>query len=173
MFTCTKDPEKIVAMASLLILGGVVPLAGAILVQFGLNYPPCHFCLLQRYPYLVVAAMGILALLLPRGGLRWRFAVAMGIFALFVTGTLGLIHTGIESGYLVYKGGCVAQAAADSSLAALRASIASAPLVACDAKGPALLGISMASWNSIWAFGVILLALLQQRFEVKRYASRQ
>ena len=173
MFACTKDPEKIVAMASLLILGGVVPLCGALIVQFALHYPPCHFCLLQRYPYLVVAAMGVLTLLLPRGGTRWRFAVALGIFALLVTGTLGLIHTGIESGYLIYQGGCVAQAAADGSLAALRASIAHAPLVACDAKGPSLLGVSMATWNSIWAFGIILLALLQQRFEVKRYASRQ
>ncbi len=172
MFCCKKDPEKIVAMASILILGGVIPLAGALLSQFGFGFHPCHFCLLQRYPYVVVITAGVLSLLVKRGGLPWRFLVAIAIYALLTTATLGLIHTGIETKFLTYTGGCVAQAAVDGSLEALRAAIASAPLVACDQATAVLFGISMATWNVLWAGFVLLLIALQYRFDWRRYAAR-
>ena len=101
--------------------------------------------------------------------LRWRFAVALGVCGLLATGTLGLIHTGIETGFLQYKGGCVAQAAADDSLEALRAAIASAPLVSCSEVAASFLGLSMASWNVIWALVVVLFVAGQYRFEWRRY----
>lgn len=169
MRCCHKNPEKIVAMASILVLGGVLPLAGALLSQFGFGFHPCHFCLLQRYPYLVVIAAGALSLLVQRGALLWRVLVAVAILALLTTATLGLIHTGIETKFLAYQGGCVAQAPADGSLEALRAAIASAPLVACDEATAVLLGLSMATWNVLWAAAVLVLIALQYRFDRRRY----
>ena len=169
MFCCTKDPEKIVAMASILILGGVLPLAGALVSQYGFGFHPCHFCLLQRYPYLVVIAAGVLSLLVKRGGSTWRALVAIAIYALLVTATLGLIHTGIETKFLTYTGGCVAQAPTDGSLEALRAAIAGAPLVACDQATAVLFGISMATWNVLWAGLVMVLIFLQYRCDWRRY----
>ena len=44
-------------MASILILGALLPLAAALVAQFGFGLHPCHFCLLQRYPYLVALLM--------------------------------------------------------------------------------------------------------------------
>lgn len=174
MFFCrTKNPDKIVAMASILILGGALPLMGAIIAQFGFGLAPCHFCLLQRYPYLVVIAAGFASLLVKRGGLRWRFCVAIGIMGLLATGTLGLIHSGIETGFFHYSGGCVADASANQSLDALRASIANAPLVSCDQPMVEWAGLSMASWNAVWAAFVILLTALQYRFDRNRYDSAQ
>lgn len=167
-----KNPEKIVAMASILILGGVLPLAGALVSQYGFGFHPCHFCLLQRYPYLVVIAAGLLSLLVPRGGARWRILVALGIYGLLVTGTLGLIHTGIEHKFLTYTGSCVAQPTADGSLEALRAAIAHAPLVSCDEATAVFLGLSMATWNTLWAGFVILLIILPYRCDRGRYDSR-
>lgn len=169
MFFCKKDPAKIVAMASILILGGVLPLAGAYLSQILFGLHPCHFCLLQRYPYLVVIAAGVATLLLPRMCLRWRFAVTIGILGALATGALGLIHTGIELKWLAYSGGCVAQAAVDGSLEALRASILSAPIVACNEVAASLLGLSMATWNVLWAAFVVLLIALQYRYELKHH----
>ena len=61
MLCRTHNPDKIIAMASILILGGVIPLAGALVSQYGFGFHPCHFCLLQRYPYLVVIAAGVLS----------------------------------------------------------------------------------------------------------------
>lgn len=167
---CRKNPEKIVAMASILILGGVIPLAGALVAQYGLGFRPCHFCLLQRYPYVLVIAMGALSLLLRRGGMGWRLCVAFALCGLLATATLGLLHTGIETKFLAYHGGCVAAAPTDGSLEALRAAIAQAPLVACDEATAVFLGLSMATWNVLWAGLVVVLTLLQYRFDRRRYA---
>lgn len=172
MFLCKKDPDKIVAMASILILGGVIPLMGALTSQYGFDYKPCHFCLLQRYPYLVVIAAGVLSLLVVRGGRIWRVLVALAIYALLVTAILGAIHTGIENKWLAYAGGCVAQTPVGASLEELRAAIAAAPLVSCSDATWMFLGLSMATWNVIWACFVIFLIVLQYRFDRRRYDER-
>jgi len=171
LFCHNKHPDQIIAMASILILGGVVPLAGAIIAQFGFHLPPCHFCLLQRYPYVVVIAAGVVSLLVKRGGTYFRLCVAFAICGLLATGTLGIIHSGIESGWLHYTGGCVAQTPATMSIEAMRAAIASAPLVSCDTPLLEILGISMAGWNAVWAALVIMLIAVQYRFELRRYVS--
>ncbi len=169
-----KNPELIESMASLLILGGVIPLCAAFIAQFTFHLPPCDFCLYQRYPYGLVIAAGIGSLLLrPRGTMAWRVMVALGFWALCITGILGLLHTGMEQGLLHYSGGCVAQTPADASLEALRAAIAAAPLVSCDAAMGHLFGLSLASWNFLWALGVIVLMALQYRFDMRRYASHR
>ena len=171
MLRCKKNPDTIVAMASILILGGVIPLAGALLSQYGFGFKPCHFCLLQRYPYVVVIAAGVASLLVTRGGLRWRFLIAIAILGVLSTATLGLIHTGIETKFLTYTGGCVAQTPADGSLEALRAAIAHAPIVACDEATAIFLGLSMAPWNVLWASFVLVLIGLQYRFDWRRYVN--
>ncbi|MFM9890164.1 MAG: disulfide bond formation protein B [Rickettsiales bacterium] len=157
-------------MASWLVLGGAIALCVAVVAQYGFHLAPCHFCILERYPYGVLIVLGGLSLLTPRGGLRWRVLVALGFCALLATGLLGLVHTGIEEGVLQYKGGCVAQLPADASLEALRAAIATSPLVSCDTPMLRVLGLSMATWNSVWAALVALLVAAQYRFDVARHA---
>lgn len=170
MLICrTKNPDTIVAMASILTLGGAIPLAGAIIAQYGFGLHPCHFCLLERYPYVAVMVLGALSLLVERGGLAWRILVVLGICALLSTAILGLIHTGIEQHWLAYTGGCVAQAPADGSLEALKAAIEHAPVVSCDQPAAMFFGLSMATWNSIWAFIVIGFAAGQFRFDRVRH----
>ena len=173
MFCRAKDPAKIESMASILILGGVIPLAGALVSQYGFGFKPCHFCLLQRYPYIVVILAGILSLLVTRGGKHWRLLVILGALGLFTTGALGAFHTGIERKWIDYSGGCVAAAPAGNSLEALRASIAGAPLVACDAATFMFLGLSMATWNVLWASAMLVLFILQYRFDRRRYDQHQ
>ncbi len=166
---CKRNPDKpIESMASILILGGVVPLCVALVAQHVYHLAPCHFCILQRWPYGVAIVAGMLSLLVPRLSLRWRFCVAVGMLAFLATGVLGLVHTGIESGFLHYTGGCVAQASADSSLAGLTASIMNAPIVACNEVRVSFLGLSMAGWNSLFAAALIMLTYLQYRFEYRR-----
>lgn len=169
MFRCSSDPNKVQAMASILILGGVLPLAIALVSQYGFGLFPCHFCLLQRWPYVIVVALGVLSLLFPRGSLRWRVLVALNMYALFSTAVLGVIHTGVEQKLIEYTGGCVAQAPVDDSIEALRAAIAAAPLVSCSDATAVFAGLSMASWNVLWALFVIVLIAVQYRFERRRY----
>ena len=162
MMFCAHPDKKIESMASILILGGVVPLAFALVAQFAFHLPPCEFCMLQRWPYLVPIIAGILSLAVPRLSVRWRLCVAFGMMGWLATSLLGLIHSGIESGFLKYSGGCVA-----SDQASLEAILAS-PLVSCDAVMAAFAGLSMASWNSLFAFAMIVLAFAQYRYEYRQ-----
>lgn len=164
MIWCRPYPDKnIECMASLLILGGSVPLAFALLAQYALLLPPCHFCILQRWPYGLVILCGVLSLLVRRMSLGWRFTVALGVMGFLATGLLGLIHSGIESGFLKYTGGCVAP-----DTVSLDAIIA-APIVACDAVMASFAGLSMAGWNALFAFTMILLLILYYRWERKHH----
>ncbi len=156
-------------MASILILGGVVPLCAAILVQYVGHLPPCHFCMLQRYPYGVAIGCGVLSLLVPRLSGCWKLLVLMGALAFLTTGLLGLYHTGIEQGWVEYHGGCVAGVSGDGSIDSMRAQIMDAPRVSCSDALANFAGLSMASWNAIFAFSMIGLTLAQYRFERKRH----
>lgn len=173
MFRCHKNPDKIVAMASLLILGGVIPLSVALVAQYGFGLHPCHYCILERYPYGAAIVAGTLSLCVTRGGLTWRFIVALGIYAWVITAILGFIHTAIEKGLLGANSGCVAGSAANNSIDALRDSIFKAPIVACNEVAASFAGLSMATWNSLGAIALILLAFLQYRYDVRRYAANR
>jgi disulfide bond formation protein DsbB len=163
-----RNTGEIESMASLLILGGIIPLAIAITAQYWFHLRPCHFCMLQRYPYAIPILCGIASLFVPKMSLSWRFFVALAVFAWLATGLLGIVHTGIEQGWLNYKGGCVAQMGAHN-LDALRASIMNAPLVSCKDVLGRFAGLSMASWNSIFAGGIIALTGLQYNFDRKKH----
>jgi len=170
MFCKPRPGKKIESMASILILGGVIPLCVAIIAQYRFHLPPCHFCMLQRYPYVIAIFMGIASLLVKRNGPLWRLIVVTGVAAFMATGVLGLFHTGIEQGWITYESGCVVSAANPGSLEALRAQILNAAHVSCSDAMTRVLGLSMASWNSVFAFSMVGLWLLQYRFEQRPHA---
>lgn len=165
-----RDPaKKIESMASILILGGVVPLCAALVSQYAFGLFPCHFCLLQRYPYGVAIAAGILSLLVPRMGSAWKFAVLVGALSFLTTAAIGAYHTGIERGWVDYAGGCVADASASGSIDDLRQQILGAPQVSCADASAMFAGLSMASWNVIFALCMLVLVIAQYRFERRQY----
>jgi disulfide bond formation protein DsbB len=172
MFCCRQPHKPIESMASILILGGAVALAVALVAQYAFHLPPCHFCLLQRYPYGVAIAAGAVSLLLPRGQHAWALVVVIGLLGLAASGALGLYHTGIEQGWIAYSGGCVAQTGG-GSVDAIRAQIMGAPRVSCSDAVAQFAGLSMASWNAIYAFALVLLGIGQYRFDRKRHAHRR
>ena len=79
-------------------LFGTAACAVAILVARGsevfLGLNPCAFCLLERWPYYIGAALGLVCLVLPRAPARaglWLLAVVL------LTGAgLSFVHTGVE-----------------------------------------------------------------------------
>lgn len=146
------------ALGWLLVLGGALPLGFALVAQYGFGLPPCHFCLLQRYPYALPLLAGMLWLLLrPRAALR-RALLGVAALGWVATAGLGLYHTGIERGWVAYRGGCVADMRAAASLEDLRAQVLAAPRISCADAAASFLGLSMASWNSITALGLALLS---------------
>ena len=165
MFRRSTPDKKIESMASILILGGAVPLCAAIASQYVLGLFPCHFCVLQRYPYAVAIAAGIVSLLVKRMGAAWKLSVLVGALAFLTTGALGAYHTGIERGWVDYSGGCVADVSTGGSLDDLRHQIMNAPRVSCADASAMFAGLSMASWNVLFALSMLVLLIGQYRFE--------
>ena len=127
---------------------GLIPLCAAWFTQYVLAYPPCHLCMLQRYPYAVIAALGFVAMfyswLQENPGLLWNLAA----LCLLITGVIACYHVGIEQGWIIEKGGCSSpDIGAAGSLDALRARLMQAPLVACNAVSLRIFGLSMAAYN--------------------------
>jgi disulfide bond formation protein DsbB len=150
-----------------MLLGAAVPLGFALFVQYVQHYPPCHFCLYQRYPYLLIFAL----LLFTIPGLNYagwiRFQALLAVLAWLVTSGLGFYHFGIEQGVIPYQGACVSEPLADNSIEALKAQIEAAPLVACNETSWEFFGLSMPFWNGVTglvlALGMLYMLRLQRR----------
>lgn len=150
-----------------MLLGAAVPLLFALYVQYIQQIPPCDFCMFQRYPYAMVLAL--LFFTLP--GLNYpqwlQFQGLLAALAWLTTSGVGFYHYGIEQGWIAYQGECVSGTAASTSLADLKAQIASAPLVSCAEVEWEFLGISMPFWNGVTglalALGMLYMLRLQRR----------
>jgi disulfide bond formation protein DsbB len=143
-----------IPLPAFLLMGSAAPLLFALFVEYGLHYPPCHFCLLQRYAYLLPLSSGLLALTSLRHShpkMLLRFAMlgwALGL-------ALALWHSGIEQGWVGTEGGCSAASLGTGSLDDFRTQIMNAPLVACNIISIRFLGLSMTVWNALATLGFL------------------
>jgi disulfide bond formation protein DsbB len=137
--------------------GSAALLAGAFVFQ-ALGYAPCKLCLWQRWPHAVAVLIGVVALVLP--GRLWP---ALGALAALTTSGLGLYHTGVERGWWLGPDTCTSGPVTGLSPEELLAQIQSAPLVRCDEVAWQLAGLSMASWNMILSFLLVLLWVMAAR----------
>jgi disulfide bond formation protein DsbB len=122
-----------------------------LLTALGLQYlgglPPCHLCVLQRYPFAALIAVGIL-------GWYWQPRLMLALAALVLLTSAGLAgyHLGVEQGWWALPAGCTAGGDA-RSIEELRRMLTEAPPT-CDQMSFTFLGLSLAAWN-----GMISLAL--------------
>ncbi|MBA4274500.1 MAG: disulfide bond formation protein B [Alphaproteobacteria bacterium] len=148
-----------------LLCGGAGPLLFALFVQYGLHLPPCHYCVLQRYPYALPLLAG-LASFTPFGRRRMGLLVALAVLGWVSTMGIALWHVGIEQGIIIEAGGC-SSGALSGSVEALREQILGAPLVACNQASAVFMGISMAAWNAMGALGLCFIAAYLWRKRIR------
>jgi disulfide bond formation protein DsbB len=137
----------------LLVLAAAAALLAALALQFLGGLPPCPFCVYQRYPYLVVIAVGVLGLWLRRP----RAALALAALALAVDVGLAGYHVGIEEGWFALPESCAAAGTA-TTIEELRRQLEAAP-ARCDQVPFTFAGLSLAGWNALYAAGLLLFAL--------------
>lgn len=129
--------------------------AALLLGAFGFQlfgYPPCHLCLLQRWPHAAAILIGVLALRF-RG---WLLPM-LGAVAAATTSGLGLYHSGVEQGWWQGPSTCTSGSVGALSPDKLLDQIMTAPLIQCDQIAWSMFGLSMASWNAILsAFLVVI-----------------
>jgi disulfide bond formation protein DsbB len=139
-------------------LGSAAMLLAAWAFQYIGGLAPCALCYWQRYPYMAAVPVGLLALVLPGALLP-----LLGALAAASTGAIGLYHTGVERGWWEGPDTCTAGPIGDLSPDQLLDQIMAAPLVRCDEVAWDLLGLSMASWNAVAAFGLMAIWLAAAR----------
>ena len=147
------------AWVALATLGSAGLLAGAFAFQYIGGLAPCHLCLLQRWPHAAAIGIGLVALLLAKGPLARLLAVC-GAIAAATTGGYGVYHTGVERGWFAGPDTCTGGSVAGMSTDDLLNQILAAPMVKCDEVAWQMLGLSMASWNALASFALIVVWLM-------------
>ncbi len=131
--------------------GSLVMLLGAFAFQYIGGMAPCKLCLWQRYPHAAAIVIGAIALWVPG-----RTLPLLGALAALTTSGIGLYHTGVERGWWEGPTTCTSGPIGNLSAEDLMAQIMSAPLVRCDDVPWEMFTLSMASWNAIASFGLML-----------------
>lgn len=126
--------------------GSALLLAAALAFQAA-GYAPCELCILQRWPHLVAALLGLAAWF--TGGAR----AVLGLGALAALVAMGLAgwHAGIEYGWWPGPVACSgAMNLAAISTSDLLAQIeANTQVIRCDQPALSILGLSMAGMNAL------------------------
>ena len=126
----------------LLALVSAALLLGALALQYLAGLPPCHLCILQRWPYVALIAVGLI-------GARWYSRPLLGVAALVLLGgaALAVYHVGIEQGWWALPTSCIAGGTA-ATVEDLKRMLAEAP-PACDQVSFAFMGLTLAGWNFV------------------------
>jgi len=77
-------------------LFALAALGTAYYAQYVLRLSPCELCLYERWPYRLAAALGLLALLLPRLG---RVALSLAGLVMLAGAGIAFLHIGVEQGW--------------------------------------------------------------------------
>lgn len=121
------------------------------------GYPPCELCWWQRYPYMAVMGLALLAT-----GLKAlpRKLVLVGLAALFLTdaGIAGF-HFGVEQRWWEGLATCSGYVNITDNINDALDAIMEAPVIRCDEIAWSLFGLSMAGYNFLIALGMSLFCL--------------
>ena len=138
----TKFSAHIIVAAG----GSLVLLLGAFFFQHVVGLAPCKLCIWQRWPHVVAILIGVAALALGTRALAW-----LGALAALATASVGLYHTGVEKGWWEGPSTCTSSGAGNLSANDFFDKVINAPLIRCDEIAWQMLGLSMASYNAIFA----------------------
>jgi disulfide bond formation protein DsbB len=156
--------------ALFLIAVGAVSLGAAFGSQYFGGLQPCVLCIYQRYPYGVVIALGLLALLAWRQPKLAAGLTLLAAIALFVDAGIAVFHVGVEQHWWKGTNECSNLIDPNLSIEDLKKALQEQPVVACDEVAWSLFGISMAGYNFLYATaaGVVSMVLALRLFRPAR-----
>jgi len=139
-------------IAKLMGLGALTLLLGALGFQYLAHLAPCEMCHWQRWPYIAAAGLALVSF--------WKNTRQLALFTIAMvalSGLIGAYQTGMQMGILPGPNACTVLHPY------VMGSGAPPPEVSCNAVTWSLFGLSLASYNAIFAFliagtGVFLLS---------------
>jgi len=133
------------------ILVGVAALAAASFAQYVGGLAPCPLCLWQRYPYGVAIVLGIIALLLTDRPAAGRAVLALAGLAILTSAGIAVFHVGVERHWWAGLASCSGAIDLTQPADKLAKQLMEAPVVRCDQVAWSLFGLSIASYNVLYA----------------------
>ena len=141
--------------------GAVFALGFAFFAQYHDGYHPCELCLVQRWIYgaAIVAVFPAHARIVR---VQSFVNVASVILCLILALEVGVAayHFGIEQKWWEGFMACSSGLESGLSMEQLRAQVNAAPVTRCDQATWYFLGLSMAGWNVIYSFGLLVVSVL-------------
>jgi len=141
-------------IARLMGAGALTLLLGALGFQYLAHLAPCEMCHWQRWPYIAAAIAGLVVVSF------WKNTRQLALFTIVMvalSGLIGAYQSGMQMGILPGPEACTV------AHPYVLGSGAPPPEVSCNAVTWSLFGLSLASYNAIFAFliagtGVFLLS---------------
>jgi disulfide bond formation protein DsbB len=132
--------------------------------QYGFGYVPCELCLTQRYPYMLIAALGAVAYFTRRHPNLGARRAARGFIILitllfFLDAVIALYHVGVEQAWWQGPTACTVPFSGAMTYEEMREAILTAAPVRCDVPAWTLFGISMAGYNGLAALALAAFGL--------------
>jgi len=144
----------------LLIAAGAV-VGTALLSQYVGGLVPCELCLAERWPYYIILALNLVALL--AGNLRLtRLILGLSAVVFLVGAGLGAYHVGVEQHWIAGPTACSGgETGGAKSIQDLQKLLLQQQPVRCDEVQWSLFGVSLAGWNFL--ISLVLLAFTLSR----------
>ena len=156
-------------------LGGIAALAIAWIAEHRMSMAPCALCLMERWPYRILALLGIAAIVAPRRVAR--ILVPLLALPLLASIALALTHVGVEQGWWPDPlPQCMAPhfsaISGSGSIAQRLASMPLRPAKPCDSPNRLIdwLPVSMATLDLVFAATMSVLVAVVARRPTRRPA---
>jgi disulfide bond formation protein DsbB len=152
--------RQLIALAG---LGSLMLLLGAWGFQLA-GYAPCKMCIWQRWPHGAAVALAAVGVMLPVAPV-----ILAGALAALTTGGIGVYHAGVEYGWWPGPASCTGSPDSLSGLSGsdLLSTSGTVDIVMCDQVVWSLFGISMAGWNAVFSFALVLVWLSALRVSAR------
>ncbi len=127
--------------------------------QYVMGLAPCVLCLYQRLPHMATFILGCVGFLITlRGGSdkRAAFVILLCVPVYIISVALGFYHTGVEQHWWRSALEACTSPAIALSGDDLAAQLEKTAAIRCDAVSWSLFGISMAGYNTIISFGLMV-----------------
>ena len=140
--------KQLILLASFASLAVII---GAYSFEYIGGFSPCKLCYWQRYPhFLNILIFPIFYML------QIRSLIFIGMMSMMISTVLAFYHVGVEQKYWLGPNSCTNSSIEGLTTDQLLDQIMNAPLVRCDEIAWEFIGVSMAGWNVLISFCLLL-----------------